>query len=61
MHMVPETFAVNSCAHSSVVCRTSNDVTSAILMSQTNLVGVELFSYANSFFCRNKFAWLPAT
>ena len=28
----------------------------AMLVSQTNLVGVELFSYANTFFCFNKFA-----
>ena len=34
----------------------SHDVTAAILVSQTNPVGVELFSYANIFFCSNKFA-----
>ena len=48
----------------------SNDVTAAILVSQNNEtaamlvsqtgpvtpVGVELFSYANAFFCSNKFA-----
>ena len=45
----------------------SRDVTAAILMSQnnemaailvslTNPVGVELFSYANAFLCSNKFA-----
>ena len=33
----------------------SHDVTAAILVSQTNPVGVELFSYANIFFCSNKF------
>ena len=44
----------------------SHDVTAAILVSQnmktaamlvfqTNPVGVELFSYANAFFCSNKF------
>ena len=27
-----------------------------MLVSQTNPVGVELFSYANAFFCSNKFA-----
>ena len=27
-----------------------------MLVSQTNPVGVELFSYANAFFCFNKFA-----
>ena len=34
----------------------SHDVTAAILVSQTNPVGVELFSYANAFFCSNKSA-----
>ena len=33
-----------------------NYKTAAILVSQTNPVGVELFSYANAFFCFNKFA-----
>ena len=34
----------------------SHDVTAAILVSQTNPAGVELFSYANAFFCSNTFA-----
>ena len=34
----------------------SHDVTSAMLVSQTSPVGVELFSYVNAFFCSNKFA-----
>ena len=34
----------------------SPDVTAAMLVSQTNPLGVELFSYANPFFCSNKFA-----
>ena len=34
----------------------SYDVTAAMLVSQTSPVGVELFSYANAFFCSNKFA-----
>ena len=35
-----------------------NNETAAMLVSQTNPVGVlvELFSYANAFFCFNKFA-----
>ena len=36
--------------------RFSHDVTAAMLMSQTGPMGVELFSYANAFFCCNKFA-----
>ena len=30
--------------------------TAAMLVFQTNPVGVELFSYVNAFFCSNKFA-----
>ena len=33
-----------------------NNETAAILVSQTNPLGVELLSYANAFFCSNKFA-----
>ena len=33
-----------------------NNETAAMLMFQTIPVGVELFSYANAFFCSNKFA-----
>ena len=33
-----------------------NNETMAMLVSQTNPVGVELFSYAKAFFCSNKFA-----
>ena len=33
-----------------------NYETAAMLVSQTNLVRVKLFSYANAFFCSNKFA-----
>ena len=33
-----------------------NNKTAAMLVSQTNPVGVELFSYVNAFFCSNKFA-----
>ena len=34
----------------------SHDVTAAMLVFQTGPVGVDLFSYANAFFCSNKFA-----
>ena len=33
-----------------------NNETAAMLVSQTGPLGVELFSYANAFFCSNKFA-----
>ena len=32
-----------------------------MLVNQTNSVGVQLFSYVNTFFCSNKFAWLLDT
>ena len=38
-----------------------NNETAAMLVSQTNPPGVELFSYANAFFCSNKFAHMLAT
>ena len=39
----------------------SHDVTTAMLVFQTNPIGVELFSYANAFFCSDKFAQMLAT
>ena len=33
-----------------------NNGTAAMLVSQTSPVGVEFLSYANAFFCSNKFA-----
>ena len=33
-----------------------NNETAAMLVSQTSPLGVELFCYANAFFCSNKFA-----
>ena len=38
-----------------------NNETAAMLVSQTGPLGVELFSYANAFFCSNKFAYMMAT
>jgi len=32
--------------------------TVAMLVYQTNPLGVQLFSYVNTFFCSNKIAWL---
>ena len=34
-----------------------NNETAAMLVSQTSPLGVELVSYANAFFCSNKFAY----
>ena len=38
-----------------------NNETVTALVSQTSPLGVELFSYANAFFCSNKFAYMLAT
>jgi len=38
-----------------------NNETAAMLVYQTNPVGVQLFSYVNTFFCSSKFAWLLDT
>ena len=38
-----------------------NNETAAMLVSQINPVVVELFSYANAFFCSNRFAYMLAT
>ena len=38
-----------------------NNETVAMLVNQTNLVRGEPFSYVNTFFCFNKFSWLPDT
>ena len=42
------------------ILMSQNNETEAMLVSQTSPVGVELFSYANAFFCYNKFASLDA-
>ena len=38
-----------------------NNETAAMLVSQTSPVGAELLSYANAFFCSNKFGSMLAT
>ena len=38
-----------------------NNETAAMLVSQTSPLRVELFSYANAFFCYYKFAYILAT
>ena len=37
-----------------------NNETAAMFVSQTNPLGVELFSYVNAFFCSSKFAYWDA-
>ena len=50
-----EDLVCDTCTTSSCYRVFSQDVTAAILVSQTNTLGVVLFSYANDFFCSNKF------
>ena len=38
-----------------------NNETAAMLVYQTSPMGVELFSYVNTFFCFSNFACVPAT
>ena len=38
-----------------------NNETEAMLVSQTSPLGVEFFSYATTFFCSSKFAYMLAT
>ena len=54
----PWTLFFTSTVHSlgEFMISVSYRVTAAILVSQTNPLEVELFSYANPFFCSNKFA-----
>ena len=52
------------CFHMSsraAILASQNNETVAMLVSKTNPRGVELFSYANAFFCSNKFAKMLAT
>jgi hypothetical protein len=38
-----------------------NNETAAMLVFQTDPLGIELFSSVKTFFCSKKFAWLLAT
>ena len=42
-----------------LVCQ--NNETAAMLVIQTNPLGVEVFSYANTLFCSNEYAQMLAT
>ena len=44
-----------------VILVSQNNETTAMFVSQTNPVGVQLFSHANAFFRSNKFVWMLAT
>ena len=50
------TYRVFSHDVTAAILVSQNNETAAILVSQTSPGGVELFSYANAFFCSNKFA-----
>ena len=58
---VNEQYGVFSHDVKAAILVSQNNETAAMLVSQTSPVGVELFSYANAFFCSNKFAYMLAT
>ena len=51
-----EIFRVFSHDVTAAILVSQNNETAAMLVSQTSPVGVEFLSYANAFFCSNKFA-----
>ena len=54
--VIEESYRVFSHDVTAAILVSQNNKTAAMLVFQTNPVGVELFSYANAFFCSNKFA-----
>ena len=52
---------VSSLDVTAAILVSQNNKTAAMLVSQTNTVGVEFFSYANAFFCFNKFPQMLVT
>ena len=52
----PKQYRVFSHDVTAAILVSQNNETAAMFVSQTSPVGVELFSYANAFFCSNKFA-----
>ena len=57
-HVLRSPFAYRVFSHhvTAAILVSQNKETAAMLVSQTSPLGVELFSYANAFFCSNKFA-----
>ena len=56
LHDVTAAMLVSKNNETAAMLVSQNNKTAAMLVSQTSLVGDELFSYANTFFCSNKFA-----
>ena len=56
MQLLKCTYRVFSHDVTAAILVSQNNETAAMLVSQTSPVGVGLFSYANAFFCFNKFA-----
>ena len=54
--MLQSVYRVFSHDVTATILVSQNNETAAMLVYQTNPLGVELFSYANAFFCSNKFA-----
>ena len=57
----PSVYRVFSPDVTAAILMSQNDETAAMMVSQTSPVGVEFISYANAFFCFNKFACMLAT
>ena len=55
-HSITKSYRVFSHDVTAAILVSQNNETAAMLVSQTSPVGVELFSYANAFFCYKKFA-----
>ena len=60
-YLEPESYRVFSHDVTAAILVSQNNKTAAMLVSQTSPLEVELFSYANDFFCYNKFAYMLAT
>ena len=57
----PKAYGVFSHDDTAAILVCQNNKAAAMLVSQTNPVGVEFFSYVNVFFRSNKFAKMLAT
>ena len=55
-HFVTASYRVFSHNVTAAILVSQNSEMEAMFVSQTSPVGVEFFSYANAFFCSNKFA-----
>ena len=57
---IKQSYRVFSRDVTAAILVSQNNETASMLVSQTNPLKVELFSYANAFFCSNKFEYMLA-